>query len=741
MDHRNTSAAQVCESEALKNALTALAADYSGACCFINFTGNTMHFPEIFAERYGIPEKIDNLPEGLFRIGKIHEASREAVSELYYNIKTGQKSGSCVFKYTPEDRISIWIKAELHGFGRSDDGQTGAVAVLTEMRSQESAADLNENTETAGNENSFTAASVKKDGKLHTRETFRNEVNSFISSCSEEGKYHALYILDLNGFMDITRNYGNAAGQKVLDSVTDALLSFGHNSVVGKMYGDEFMLFVKNVDSYDSINIAARQISKICSSISINESGTAKVSGCTGIAFSPVHGNDFDTLYKKAELALHSAKRFDRNMYAIYSEEKSSDRRQLSLTDFSEKCAEAVRGGGTWHLYNADIKNFRNINLILGYENGDLILQEVCGMLQEFLKPGEYFTRIFGDNFLLMTRAYDTAAVISRMNEINARLQTLNIRGIGEITFAAGFIAIDDSNRETEFEKLIDCSVIAHEKAKNEKGTSFVRFEPGMGDEEFRKYEILSELPEALKNGQICTFVQPQYDIIKREYVSMEALVRWNHPVRGLLSPDSFIGVCEENGYISRIDFCVLEQMCAMIRGRLDLKLRTLPVAVNQSQFTIHEPGYAERVISLIEKYDIPPEYIELEVTESACVNKLRETVDIINRLREYGFRISMDDFGAGYSTLNLLKDIPVDALKIDKEFLSRNLEETKPAEIIRSIISMAHNINIRVICEGVELEQQVQFLENTGCEIAQGFLFGKPMPYDEVEEFIGFRC
>jgi len=177
--------------------------------------------------------------------------------------------------------------------------------------------------------------------------------------------------------------------------------------------------------------------------------------------------------------------------------------------------------------------------------------------------------------------------------------------------------------------------------------------------------------------------------------------------------------------------------MCAYIKKRIDQNLRVLPVAINQSQKTIHEEGYIERLISTVEKYSVPPRYIELEVTESAYVNKLDETIAILTQLREYGFRISMDDFGTGYSSLNFLKDIPVDALKIDRAFLSAGLVEKKPAEIIKSITNMAHNINIKVVCEGVEYPQQISFLEKIGCELVQGYLFGKPMPYDEVADFI----
>ncbi|WP_044975974.1 EAL domain-containing protein [Ruminococcus sp. HUN007] len=574
------------------------------------------------------------------------------------------------------------------------------------------------------------------------KDLFRRLVNEYLSVRKNSRKLQALYVLDLNAFSSLQKRHGTDAGQKILDTVSKGLLAVKRPSIAGKSYGDEFLIFIKDISDYDDLNITAKELCSICNNLETPDSDHETVTGCVGVAYSPAHGCDFESLYRKAEAALSNAKRFDKTRYAIYSEENASDRRQLILYDFKEKASKAVKEPGVvYHLYNADIKEFRNINHILGYEKGDKMLKEICSMLQEFLKPGEYFTRLFADNFLILTQVHDTFAVMRRMEEINYRLQKLNILDENEIKFSAGYVQIDDSNRSTEFEQLIDCSITAHEHAKKKKGSVHIRFEPSMYSEEFHKYEILSEIQNACRTGQICTFVQPQYDILNHEYVSMEALVRWNHPVRGLLTPDKFIDVCEENGFISDIDFCVLEQMCSYIRRRLDADLRVLPIAINQSQITIHEKGYVRRLMALTGKYNIPPKYIELEVTESAYVNNLDETISVLSELRECGFRISMDDFGTGYSTLNFLKDIPVDSLKIDKTFLTENLIEKKPAEIIKSITNMAHNINIRVVCEGVEFPQQVQFLQNIGCELVQGYLFGKPMPYTDVADFIENSC
>ena len=849
------------ELETTRTALTLAAARNSNVYCTVDFENRTIDFPEFFRQKYGLPETIENMPDEPFRNGLIPESFHESFSEVYYSVRNGAQTGSCIFKFTPSGSGPVWLHAELTAVGSLNTPVSKAIAIISDMSQQMTSEEIIDSMLEKPDENECLAILLNlsqskiitcrnTNGKIMSlsgqayhdsllmnntvahiyhsdrsliaenltlknlwRNYFENkkevcfdfrlmlddrstaakklklkyyseDVSSdiFVSikvsdlTCSPEStglempdeptsvhppvlvpkdyfsslvdeylpghisneKFHALYVLDLNGFSNIQKRHGTEAGQKILDTVSKDLLSLKRPSFAGKSYGDEFLVFVKNISSYDDLNITARQLCAVCNNIEINNETAETVTGCVGVAYAPEHGSTFDELYRNAQLALSSAKRFDKTRYAIYSDECASDRRQLAFSDFKEKAGKAVKTPGTeYHLYNADIKQFRNINHIHGYAKGNQILKEICSMLQEFLKPGEYFTRLFGDNFLILTLVHDTFTVMRRMEEINYRLQKLNILEGREIHFSSGYVAIDDDNRNAEFDHLIDCSIFAHEAAKKKKGSSHVRFEPDMCDEEFHRYEILSEISEAVKSGQICTFVQPQYDILNREYVSMEALVRWNHPVRGLLTPDKFIDVCEENGFISCIDFCVLEQMCSYIRRRLDAGLRVLPVAINQSQITIHEKGYVRRLMALVGQYGIPPKYIELEVTESAYVNNLNETISVLSELRKCGFRISMDDFGTGYSTLNFLKDIPVDSLKIDKTFLTESLIEKKPAEIIRSITSMAHNINIRVVCEGVEYPKQVQFLQNIGCELVQGYLFGKPMPYTDVADFI----
>ena len=587
---------------------------------------------------------------------------------------------------------------------------------------------------------------------LYTKLAFQIKVDEFFEKKNFNGCFQALYLLDLDGFKAIINSFGYRVGDSILLSVAESLKRIDHNILLGRLFGDRFLIFAEDILSYDDLNITAKSICDICNKIKIAGVDTSTLSGSVGVAFSPVNGYNFEQLHAKADMALYNAKRFGKNRYAIfidsygnYKNNKNPDKNSIDTItgsiDFEEfkrqSSAEIVKNHINYNLFNFDIKKFRDLNHYFGYETGDKILREISETIRDMLKPGEYYARIFADNFIVMIISESDKIFSKRIENFLARIQKIIELNEHKTFFSAGKVEINDTNRYIEFEQLIDCAIVAHRNAKKLNGSSCVTFSSDMADDSLKKYEILSELKNAIKHGQICTYVQPQYDILRGEYVSMEALVRWNHPVKGLLSPDKFITVCEENGFISNIDFCVLEQMCVYIRSRMDQGLRILPVAVNQSQITIHEPGYYKRITSLVEKYCIPPKYIELEVTESAYVHNLQETITVLTKLKDYGFRISMDDFGTGYSSLNLLKDIPIDVLKIDKGFLTEGLTEKKPKEIIKSITNMAHNINVSVVCEGVEYPQQLPFLEEIGCELVQGYLFGRPMPYEEIEDFI----
>ena len=246
---------------------------------------------------------------------------------------------------------------------------------------------------------------------------------------------------------------------------------------------------------------------------------------------------------------------------------------------------------------------------------------------------------------------------------------------------------------------------------------------------------ITNEMKKALENNEFEVFLQPVFDLKTRKILSAEALTRWHHPKRGYIPPTEYIPIFEENGFIVNVDHFVWESACKIIRGWLDAKVNAVPISVNVSRIDLFNIDFYTVITELVEKYDIPVEYLRLEITESAFVLNENSVIEIVDRLRNYGFKILMDDFGSGYSSLNSLKFINVDFLKIDMD-LVRGIEESiKQANILKSVINLGTTLNLDMICEGVETEKQAEFVNGCGCEKAQGWLFSKAIPINEFNE------
>ena len=246
---------------------------------------------------------------------------------------------------------------------------------------------------------------------------------------------------------------------------------------------------------------------------------------------------------------------------------------------------------------------------------------------------------------------------------------------------------------------------------------------------------ITSEMKQALDNNEFEVFLQPVFDLKTRKIISAEALTRWHHPKRGYIPPSEYVPIFEENGFIVNIDNFVWESVCKLIRGWLDGGLNAVPVSVNVSRIDLFSIDFYTVITELVKKYNVPVEYFRLEITESAFVLNEKSVVDIVDRLRNYGFKILMDDFGSGYSSLNSLKFINVDFLKIDMDLVKGIEESIKQANILKSVINLGNTLNLELICEGVETENQAEFVEANGCKKAQGWLFSKAIPVDAFNE------
>ncbi|MCM1288597.1 MAG: EAL domain-containing protein [Clostridium sp.] len=249
------------------------------------------------------------------------------------------------------------------------------------------------------------------------------------------------------------------------------------------------------------------------------------------------------------------------------------------------------------------------------------------------------------------------------------------------------------------------------------------------------KENLISEVNEAMKNHELKVYYHPQYDAITSKLVGAEALVRWVKPDGSIIMPGSFIPQLEEDNAILDLDWYMLRGVCDFLKRQREQNIHSVTVAVNFSRRHIYEDDFVERLCKIVSEYDVPRKMIEVEITESAFVDQSEKIMERIEKIREAGFRVAIDDFGSGLSSLSFVKDISVDVLKIDKSLLSRNCEDEKERIVLESIFNFAHRLKLTTVAEGVETREQLGFLRTCSCKVIQGFLFAKPMPEADFTE------
>ena len=292
-------------------------------------------------------------------------------------------------------------------------------------------------------------------------------------------------------------------------------------------------------------------------------------------------------------------------------------------------------------------------------------------------------------------------------------------------------------NEEGSVRDMVDKAAIAEKQTRDDGKTPIMLYDDTLNAEFIKNQEMTASMKKALENNEFTVFLQPKVDINSELPVGCEALVRWYSPEKGYIQPGDFIPLFEKNGFITEVDFFVLEQVCRMLRRRMDGGLPVFPINVNQSRLHVNDRMYLSMLQDMLNKYDIPMNLVVFEITESAFIDDSRTMIGLINKMKVLGFNFSMDDFGSGYSSFNLLKDVPVDELKIDKGFLESTDDSKKSRYIIEKIVQMAHGLDIRVVCEGAERKEQVDFLRAIECDIVQGYYYSKPMPMEEYEKYL----
>ena len=386
--------------------------------------------------------------------------------------------------------------------------------------------------------------------------------------------------------------------------------------------------------------------------------------------------------------------------------------------------------GKVFSFVSLDVNRFRVFSDVHGHEEGEALLFQIFRLLQKNLRRGELLARYTVDEFALLL-------ILDPKEDALARVDALT-RGIGrlypgdKITCSVGIYIVGD--RTLPVERMYGFATVAKDAAHAALSDAPVLFDNSMRSALLREQQIESLMEKALKGREFVVYLQPKYSVRTQRLAGAEALVRWVSPEMGFVSPGDFIPLFERDGFILRLDDYILHEVCRIQRDFLDKGRALVPVSVNISRAHFADRALAQHIASIVDEHGVPHTAIELEMTESAFFDDKLVLLNTVNQLHKLGFAVSMDDFGSGYSSLNSLKDLPLDTVKLDKAFFDAASDVDRGVSLIRDTIQMAKNLDMQVVAEGIETREQVEFLAETGCDLIQGFFFAKPMPVADFE-------
>lgn len=389
-------------------------------------------------------------------------------------------------------------------------------------------------------------------------------------------------------------------------------------------------------------------------------------------------------------------------------------------------------------IMDIDLDNFKNINDTIGHSYGDELLIDVTHRLRQAMDENDYLARIGGDEFIILTQnLQDMVSYEEKIKKVRNVFTFPFVLSAKEyfITVSIGiaFAPKDGKTAQSIIKNVDSAMYVAKANGKN----TYAYFEHAFNQMLTDKIVLQSELRKAIEKKEFVLFYQAQMDLVNKKVLGFEALIRWHHPDKGLLYPNDFIYLAEESGMIVPIGKWVLKAACHQLKEWDDLGYNNISMAVNLSARQFKDRDFVPMIYEVIEEAGINPNKLELEITESVALEDLDYTISTIKELKAIGVRFSLDDFGTGYSSMSYLKRLPVSNLKIDKSFLDTVMDDASDQKIVQAIISLARDLNLHVIAEGVERAEQEQFLQDSNCNMAQGFLYSKPVPKERAVEFL----
>lgn len=382
-------------------------------------------------------------------------------------------------------------------------------------------------------------------------------------------------------------------------------------------------------------------------------------------------------------------------------------------------------------LIRMDIYRFKTINEFCGRKEGDNLLVQIANFFRKYEAEDTIVGHLRADIFVLLTPYNSDNDLIQIVNDIASEIDNISLPC--KILPAFG---ICKSEYGMDISLLIDYANLALQTVKGKVFSCYAFYNEILRQQLLYEKKIENEIIPALINHELQVYIQPKVNMVTKEIIGGEALLRWNNPKEGLMDPGQFIPVLEKSGYIVDVDIYVWNEVFHYLRQWIDKGIQVVPISLNVSRLHAHQTEFEQVLYKLTEKYKISTKLIQLELTESALSENVGEVFKTMHTLQNNGFYISMDDFGSGYSSMNMLKDEPIDEIKIDRVFF-KDISKDKTKIIIKHIISMMNDLDVNIIAEGVETQEQADFIVECGCHTAQGFFYYKPMPITDFEQLI----